>query len=401
MATTAASQNATVTDDAGLFFLAPSGLCSGDEVIPDEDSPSPFTAAGGANRCEASLCLGWVLSDSGPEDDHVFDRHQSGVCAGCSRLHTPFRAGRDGKPDAHDSKDDTSEHDDKDEGDLAKKVQNPVADPISVPFQNNTSYNIGTNERASNTLNIQPVIPVHLGDKLLLISAHHHADQLPAQSRQHGWRVVRIWRHQPDVLLLARQPGEVDLGVGPAFVLPTATQRSVGTGKWSSRSGGSGTAAAGSVDHRHPGQPGLVVCGPLRPIEGQPDDHSVLRQLQPGACLVPDHLPILTFNWEAASSNEWLVPFGGGFGKIFKAGKLPLNGSLQAFYNVHSSDSDDPGPLAGPPANHVSVPDGQHQGQEGRERQIGRREPPLDRAVRTRSRRHSTPGPCRCGRSQR
>lgn len=45
-----------------------------------------------------------------------------------------------------------------------------MADLISVPFQNNTSYNIGTNERASNTLNIQPVIQVHLSERVLLIS---------------------------------------------------------------------------------------------------------------------------------------------------------------------------------------------------------------------------------------
>jgi hypothetical protein len=49
--------------------------------------------------------------------------------------------------------------------------------------------------------------------------------------------------------------------------------------------------------------------------------------------------PILTFNWEAPSSEEWLVPFGGGIGKIFKLGKLPLNGSLQAYYNVRSDES--------------------------------------------------------------
>ncbi len=33
------------------------------------------------------------------------------------------------------------------------------------------------------------------------------------------------------------------------------------------------------------------------------------------------------------------MPFGGRIGKIFKVGKLPLNGSLQAYYNVRSDDS--------------------------------------------------------------
>src|SRR6185369_15484472 len=74
------------------------------------------------------------------------------------------------KAEQPDAKDQPSDQDDKNASDLAKAVQNPVADLISVPFQNNTSYNIGTNERAANTLNIQPVIPVHLSERLLLIT---------------------------------------------------------------------------------------------------------------------------------------------------------------------------------------------------------------------------------------
>jgi hypothetical protein len=49
--------------------------------------------------------------------------------------------------------------------------------------------------------------------------------------------------------------------------------------------------------------------------------------------------PILTFNWKAASSEEWVVPFGGGVGKIFKLGKVPFNGSVQAYYNVRPEDT--------------------------------------------------------------
>src|SRR5262245_41841293 len=46
--------------------------------------------------------------------------------------------------------------------DLAKKTQNPVADLISVPFQNNFNFNAGPNERNVYLLNVQPVIPIHL-----------------------------------------------------------------------------------------------------------------------------------------------------------------------------------------------------------------------------------------------
>ena len=45
---------------------------------------------------------------------------------------------------------------------LARAVQNPIADLISLPLQNNTNFNFGPRERTQNVLNIQPVIPFDL-----------------------------------------------------------------------------------------------------------------------------------------------------------------------------------------------------------------------------------------------
>src|SRR5277367_3520718 len=42
---------------------------------------------------------------------------------------------------------------------LAKAAQNPIADLISFPLQNNTSFGIGPYERAQNELLIEPVLP--------------------------------------------------------------------------------------------------------------------------------------------------------------------------------------------------------------------------------------------------
>ena len=43
---------------------------------------------------------------------------------------------------------------------LAKLAQNPVGNLISVPFQNNTNFNVGPLKGTQNILNIQPVIPI-------------------------------------------------------------------------------------------------------------------------------------------------------------------------------------------------------------------------------------------------
>lgn len=55
---------------------------------------------------------------------------------------------------------------------LAKKLSNPVASLISVPFQNNTDFGIGDNFGTLNTLNIQLVIPFKLNDNLNLITRY-------------------------------------------------------------------------------------------------------------------------------------------------------------------------------------------------------------------------------------
>lgn len=54
---------------------------------------------------------------------------------------------------------------------LAKKLQNPVASLISIPFQNNFDSGIGPrNDGFRYTLKVQPVIPINLTTELNLIT---------------------------------------------------------------------------------------------------------------------------------------------------------------------------------------------------------------------------------------
>ena len=54
--------------------------------------------------------------------------------------------------------------------DLAKKLSNPIASIISVPFQNNLDVGIGEFNGSRNTLNFQPVLPFSLSPKINLIT---------------------------------------------------------------------------------------------------------------------------------------------------------------------------------------------------------------------------------------
>ena len=48
--------------------------------------------------------------------------------------------------------------------------------------------------------------------------------------------------------------------------------------------------------------------------------------------------PIATVDWEARSSDKWTVPIGGGIGKVFHFGRLPVNSQLSAYYNVEKPE---------------------------------------------------------------
>ena len=52
----------------------------------------------------------------------------------------------------------------------ARQTQNPVADLISVPFQNNVNFGVGPQDDVQYILNIQPVIPFKLSEDWNLIS---------------------------------------------------------------------------------------------------------------------------------------------------------------------------------------------------------------------------------------
>ena len=53
---------------------------------------------------------------------------------------------------------------------LAKASQNPMASLISVPFENNSTFNNGTEDVYVNILNIKPVIPMGITENFNLIN---------------------------------------------------------------------------------------------------------------------------------------------------------------------------------------------------------------------------------------
>jgi hypothetical protein len=210
-------------------------------------------------------------------------------------------------------------------------VQNPVADLISVPLQDNSNFDIGSANRTQNILNIQPVIPTHLVEDWNLITRIIQPIVWQPYPDQNSGGNYGFGDMNPTFFLSPAKPGKFIWGAGPALIFPTASDPSLGQGKWSI-----GPAFVGLVQP-DPWTLGLLINN-VWSYAGDSNRASVNQMtlqyfvnynLKDGWYLTSQ--PILTANWNASGGNVWTVPFGGGIGRIMKVGFQPINLSAQAY----------------------------------------------------------------------
>jgi hypothetical protein len=221
---------------------------------------------------------------------------------------------------------------------LAKAAQNPVADMISLPFQFNTNFDTGRFGGTQEVLNVQPVIPFSLSSDWNLITRWitpliEQPQLFPGDDVTYGLGDIT-----PSFFLSPANSGKFIWGVGPVLQLPTATSPELGSGKW-----GAGPSAVGLV------MDGPWVYGALVnniwSFAGDSSRGNVNQMtLQPfanfnfGDGWYLTSSPLVTANWLADEDNRWTVPVGGGFGRVFRIGKQPVNAQLSAYYNVLSPE---------------------------------------------------------------
>jgi len=218
---------------------------------------------------------------------------------------------------------------------LRKAAQNPIASLISVPVQNNNNFGIGPDGRVQDILNVQPVIPVRVGQNWNLVSRiitpiiYQPTVSQPINQGAYGFGDL-----SPTFFLSPAKPGKLIWGAGPAVVLPTATNPFLGQGKWS--------IGPSIVVLEQPGKWTLgALVNNVFSFAGQssrPDVNQMVFQyfinynLQHGWYITWQ--PTLTANWEATNGGRWVVPFGGGIGRIMKLGFQPVNLTAQVYGNA-------------------------------------------------------------------
>jgi hypothetical protein len=223
--------------------------------------------------------------------------------------------------------------------DLAKQAQNPIANLISLPLQNNTNFKVGPQERTQNILNVQPVYPVSLGDNWNLItrtilpityvSSGESIGDATIPSPIDEDRIFGLGDSTFTAFFSPKDSEKLTWGVGPVVLIPTSTDDALGNGDW-----GGGLSAV------FLGMPGNWVVGSLFSNVWAEDlnlftwQYFINYNIPNGNGLYLTSAPIMTANWDADSGDRWTIPVGGGIGKIFKIGKQPVNGQVSAYYNV-------------------------------------------------------------------
>ena len=217
---------------------------------------------------------------------------------------------------------------------LAKQTQNPVASLISVPLQGNWDFGLGDRDAVGTLLNIQPVVPFGISsgaNVILRVIMPLTSQPGSADTRMNGMGDIVA-----TAFFAPAKSGRIIWGAGPVFLLPSATNASLGSEKF-----GIGPSVVALA------QPGPWTVGMLFnhmwSTSGANDRADVNTTfLQPfanynlGSGLAVGVSAEATANWEA--DETWTAPLIFNVSKVTLLGKRPVSFSVGAGPTIASPD---------------------------------------------------------------
>lgn len=209
-----------------------------------------------------------------------------------------------------------------DADELAKKLANPIASLTSVPFQFNFDDQVGADDEGQRTyVNVQPVIPVSISEDWNMISRTivpviNQDDVFPGAGNQFGLGdTVQSLFFSPKALTA----GGWTWGVGPVFLLPTATDDLLGSEKW-----GVGPTAV-ALRQTATGWTYGALVNHIWSVAGDDDRADISATfLQPflakglGKGRTVNVALESTYDWK---NEQWTVPLNVGYSQVTRIGK--------------------------------------------------------------------------------
>ena len=221
---------------------------------------------------------------------------------------------------------------------LAKKLSNPIAAMISVPFQFNYDGNYGPDEEGSRyVLNFQPVIPISLNEDWNVISRtilpFIYQDDIAGNDSQSG-----LGDTVQSLFFSPKEPtsGGLIWGVGPVFLLPTATDDLLGGEKW-----GVGPTAV-VLKQAGPWTFGALF-NHIWSFAGKDERADISTTfIQPFVSYTTPKAVTFSFNTESTydwENEQWSVPINFGVSKLVRIGKQPVSLGATIRYWADSPDN--------------------------------------------------------------
>ena len=231
-----------------------------------------------------------------------------------------------------------SAEDGSDQAELAQQLANPVATLTVLPFQFNYDRGFGSADGDQYQLNIQPIIPFSLNADWNLITrtilpVEAQNDIAGASGGQFGLGDTLL-----SLFLSPEDSGVAGLvwAAGPVFLLPTATDDLLGSGKW-----GAGPTAA--IVYAHGPWTTAVLANQIWSFAGDDNRADVSAGfIQPVLTYTTDKAWSFTLTSESTYDwlkGEWAVPIDFTIGKLVTFGKQPVNFSIGPRYWATSPES--------------------------------------------------------------
>ena len=218
---------------------------------------------------------------------------------------------------------------------IAKLSQNPIANMYSLPFQDNITFGVGPDKKVSNTLNMQPVIPLSLGSKVILIVRTIIPLITSPYAKADNSSVTGLGDISMSLFFSPAQAGKWIWGIGPVIEFPTSTNSNLGYGEWNL-----GPSII-FLQMRGKWVYGLTANNVWS--LGNNNVHKFFMQYfvnyNFGKGWFVSWQPIVTANWKASSGNKWLVPFGANVGKAVRIGNQAMTFQAGAYWNAIRPDN--------------------------------------------------------------
>jgi hypothetical protein len=116
---------------------------------------------------------------------------------------------------------------------LATKLSNPISDLVSVPFQFNWDQNVGPDKQTRFTLNVQPVMPFSLSPRLNLITRLIVPFVSQPPLFDGGTAASGVSDILTSFFFSPNTGSSFTWGAGPVISLPSTSEPTLGTEKWS------------------------------------------------------------------------------------------------------------------------------------------------------------------------